>query len=89
VTATLEWLLFWRQSARDGVYNPVGALLLPSGAGRGRFVGHQPAATLEWVLDRHARVELMGGAFLPGRHVRETSPGRRIGYIGGSLSLRF
>ena len=87
--ATLEWLLFWRQSVRDGVYNPVGELLLPAGAGGGRFVGHQPSATLKWDPSRHTSIELIAGAFVPGRHVRETSPGRRTGYIGGSLALRF
>jgi len=89
VMVTFEWLLFWRQSVRDGVYNSVGALLLPAGAAAGRFVGHQPAATLAWEPGRHASVALIAGAFAPGRHVRETSPGRRIGYVGGSLALRF
>jgi hypothetical protein len=74
---------------RDGVYNPVGELLLPAGADGGRFVGHQPSATLKWDPSRHTSIELIAGAFVPGRHVRETSPGRRTGYIGGSLALRF
>jgi hypothetical protein len=56
---------------------------------RGRLVGHQPALTLEWAPSRHATLALLGGAFLPGRYVRETSPGRRIGYAGSSLALRF
>jgi hypothetical protein len=94
VTLTAEWLAFWRQSTRDGAYDPVGGPLLPpqdaSGApARGRLVGHQPALTLEWAPSRHATLALLGGAFLPGRYVRETSPGRRIGYAGSSLALRF
>jgi hypothetical protein len=94
VTLTAEWLAFWRQSTRDGAYDPVGGPLLrpqdASGApARGRLVGHQPALTLEWAPSRHATLALLGGAFLPGRYVRETSPGRRIGYAGSSLALRF
>jgi hypothetical protein len=94
VTFTAEWLAFWRQSTRDGTYDPVGGLLLAprdaSGAfARGRLVGYQPALALAWTTDRHTTVTVLGGAFLPGRFVRETSPGRRIGYAGAAVALRF
>ncbi len=94
VTLTAEWLAFWRQSTRDGTYDPVGGLLLAprdaAGAfASGRLVGHQPAFALAWTPDRHTTVTVLGGTFLPGRFVRETSPGRRIGYAGAQVAFRY
>ncbi|QJR34052.1 alginate export family protein [Gemmatimonas groenlandica] len=89
---SVEWLVYWRDSAADGVYNPVGVPLRTGARTSARFVGHQPGVELEWEVNRRVTLLATAGAFVVGPYVRETAPAsarRNITYLGGYAAYRF
>jgi len=87
VAVTLDWDLFWRASAGDGVYGFAGNLLRPSGGSRARWVGHSPSVAVSWQAERHTNVFASWGYFAPGRFLRETGTARPISY--GTLYVTY
>lgn len=83
----VDTVIYWRESDRDGLYNPGGALIRAGGASRANFIGTQSDATLSWLPDRYWTVELTYARFWAGDYVRESGPGEDIDY--GSLLTRF
>jgi hypothetical protein len=88
-TVTLDWLFFWRQSTRDGIYSVSGALLRTGKLSHARFVGHQRSVQLEWQVDRHITVALNYAHFLTGDFLKQTQPDRSMDYLGAWVTYRF
>jgi hypothetical protein len=80
VTASVDWIVQWRENVRDGVYSVPGSLIRPAGNSQARFVGHRPGTELRWQVDRHLWFQADYGIFYAGRFLKETQPGRNLNY---------
>jgi len=86
---TGDWVFYWRQSLRDGVYSVPGDLLRTGQLSRARFIGHQPDFELRWLADRHTTFFLNYGRFFVGRFLRETPPGKNTTFIAAWVTYIF
>lgn len=80
---------FWRQSTRDGLYDPPGNLIVRSGNSRARFIGHGVKSGLEWKVDRHLSLEGEYQHLISGSYLRETGPKRSIGFLAIWATYKF
>src|SRR5262249_330121 len=72
---------FWRQSARDGVYNSLGAVLRTGATSRARFIGTQATLQIDARIDAHTLVSTSITHFAAGRFLEETPPGKNVDYF--------
>jgi hypothetical protein len=89
LTVNADWYVFWRQSARDGLYGVPGNLLQSGRAVRARRVGSQPQVDVSWQIDRHASLTLNAARFLAGPFLRAAPPARDIRYVALWTTYRF
>ena len=80
VSASFDWLFYWRESLEDGVYAVPGFLIRPADGSRARFVGHRPGTEIRWQVNRHLWFQGDYGIFYAGRFLKETKPGRNLNY---------
>jgi hypothetical protein len=81
--------LFWRTSARDGLY---GIAVNPQRAGapsQARVVGRQLALEVDWAPSPHLVYQATITRFTAGPYLRETPPGRDVRYLLGWVTYRF
>ncbi len=89
ISLTLDTMFYWRQSTRDGIYNPAGVLLRPGNLSKERYVGTQPAVVGSWAFDRHFTFFVSYAHFFSGRFLKETPPGKDIDYFTAMMTYRF
>lgn len=89
VLLTPDWLIWWRQSLEDGVYNVPGMLLVAAGSSQARFVGHRPGVESRWQIDRHAYIQMDYGVFFAGPFLRQSIAGRNLNYLSCWLGYKF
>lgn len=89
ISLTLETMFYWRQSTRDGIYNPAGVLLRPGNLSAERYVGTQPAVISSWAFDRHFTFFVSYSHFFSGKFLKETPPGEDIDYFTAMMTYRF
>jgi hypothetical protein len=80
VTASVDWIFWWRESLRDGVYAVPGFLIIPAGKSDARFVGQRPGTEVRWQVDRHLWFQADYGIFYAGKFVKESQPARNLNY---------
>lgn len=80
-------VLYWRESAGDGLYDNGGNLLRASGASSERFAGTQLDATLAWQVDRNLDLSFSASFFDAGAFLADTGPAEDVGFV--SLELRW
>ena len=80
VSASLDWIVQWRQSLDDGVYNVPGNLVRAGNASEARYVGNRPGTQIHWQKTRHLRFQADYGIFFAGRFLKQTQPGRNLNY---------
>ncbi|MBC8065093.1 MAG: alginate export family protein [Chlorobia bacterium] len=88
VTAELSWDWFWRQSTRDGVYGIGGRLIREGLKSRARSVGSQGNVGVRWSVDPHLTLSFNVSAFLPGRFLKETGPGKTVLFVNYGVTYR-
>jgi hypothetical protein len=80
VSASFDWLFYWRKSLDDGVYSVPGFLIRSADGSRARFVGHRPGIEVRWQVNPHLWFQGDYGIFYAGRFLKETKPGRNLNY---------
>lgn len=80
---------FFRASTRDGVYDVAGNLVRTGQLSRARYLGAQPQAELTYQIDRHTSFTINYARFERGRFIRETPPGKDIGYFAAWITYKF
>ena len=80
VTASIDWIVQWRESLDDGVYAVPGFLIRAADGSRARFVGHRPGTEIRWQKTRHLWFQADYGIFYAGKFLKETKPGRNLNY---------
>lgn len=88
-TITLSNFFFWRQSLADGFYSVPGGLLRTGRQSRARYIGQAPEIDFIWQVERHSVVQFGLSAFFTGKFLRETPPGKNIGYTTVRYTFQF
>ncbi len=89
VTASVDAIWFWRQNVHDGVYSFGGFLFVPGSPSQPRFIGTQTDLEIRWALTPHVTIAINPAGFLAGSFLRDSSPGRNIGFVNIGLTYRF
>ena len=87
VLVTVAWDAFFRASASDAVFSPVG-IVIPAGASDGRAVGSTLSLVAEWSINRHLSLTTSYAHFFRGEVVRDAG-GEDVDYLGLWLTARF
>ena len=89
-TLSADWVIWWRQSLKDGVYNVPGALLVPTAAGNtARFVGHRPGIEVRWQRDAHFYMQADYGVFFSGPFLRDSGRPHNLNYTSFWTGFKF
>lgn len=89
ISLMANWVFYWRQSRRDGVYGIPGNLLRTGQASDARFIGHQPGVDLQWQIDRHVAFNVYYARFIVGTFLRETPPSEDTTFFAAWLTYKF
>jgi Alginate export len=89
VRLTIDHAWFLRQSLNDGVYGIALNLVRPGGDSRARAVGRQLTVQVDLRVDEHLTLAIMSTAFVAGRFLHETPPGKNVAYFAVSSTYRF
>jgi Alginate export len=85
----LEFPFYWRSSRQDGVYGFAGNLIRPANLSIARFIGVQPGITVDRFYTSHFSSSVAYFRFFTGDFLRQTPPGRNVGYLYGIFSFRY
>lgn len=80
---------FWRQSRRDGIYEPSGQLLRGPDRSRARHVGNFVSFAAERRLGQTTELTVSAAYGFPGRFIRETGEDAPIRFLEVSLRTLF
>ena len=80
---------YWRETAREGVYDIAGKLIRSGSGTRAHFIGTQEEAVLGWQADPALAFTASYSLFQAGRFIRETGPSRTIQMVGLEAQYRF
>jgi hypothetical protein len=80
---------YWRYALQDGVYDIPGNLIRSGQGARGRVIGQQVEATVDWRATPELELSASLSAFRPGDVIRETGPARTLAMIGLEANFRF
>jgi len=83
-----SWDFFWRDSVRDGLYNPSRGPLLANAASRSRYNGSQPELQIRWTPDRHTTFLVDYTRGEPGGFLRD-SDAKPLDYFTGYVAYKF
>src|SRR5262249_49603936 len=89
VTMAADWIFFWRQSLRDGIYGPAINLIRSGQTSRARYIGSQATVQAEWRLNRHMTLMAIYTHFSAGAFLKESGPGRDVDYVTTWMTYRF
>jgi hypothetical protein len=89
LTLTVDHTSYWRQSVHDGLYGIAVNLVRRAGQSRSRDVGCQLTVQADVRADGHLTFGVTVTAFLVGRFLRETGPGRNVRYAAVNSTYRF
>jgi hypothetical protein len=89
ITTTFGSAFFWRESTRDGIYSINVAPLRTGQLSTARYVGAQPSARVDWLIQRHWSYTLIVSGFGTGRFLNETPPGKDTSYVTTWVTFKF
>lgn len=81
--------LFWRASARDGLYNVPGIPIIAPGNSNARYVGHGVNFGFDWKVNRNLTLEGEYQRLLPGRFLKDTGRTSAIEFVALWATFRF
>ena len=86
---TLNWDCFWRENTHDGIYGPAVNVIQSGRTSDARYVGHQAEVMWEWRVDRHITFTADYAHFFAGDFLKQTTPGKDVGYFSLWVTFRF
>jgi hypothetical protein len=89
VTGTAEWIWFWRESIRDGLYSFQDVPLRPASAATARYVGDQPNLEIRIAITQHLTGALNAAGSFPGTFLRQSPPAQNIAFTNAGVTYRF
>jgi hypothetical protein len=89
LTIGFEAPSYWRTSTGDGIYATDLRLLIPPGAGAGKYVGTNPGVLIVWQVTPHLQFQGVVTRFLSGGFLENTFVGPGFGFYSASAVYRF
>jgi Alginate export len=89
LTVSIESPTYWRTSTADGVYRTDLRLLIPPGAGTGKYVGTNPGIVGVYQATRHLQVQGAITRFLSGGFLERTFVAKGFGFYSLTALYRF
>jgi hypothetical protein len=89
ISADSDWVIWWRESLNDGIYNVPGNLLVPSSNSQARFVGHRPGIEVRWQRDSHFYVQGDYGVFFAGPFLQQSGHPHNLNYASMWIGYKF
>jgi hypothetical protein len=86
---TPEMPFYWRSSIHDGIYNFAGILIRPGNLSSARFIGFQPGLVLEHTFSTHFLTTAGYFHLFSGEFLKQTPPGKNVGYFLVATTFRF
>lgn len=83
-----EMPFYWRSSIHDGIYNFAGFMIRPANLSSAKFVGYQPGLTLDRTFSLHFSSTAGYFYFFTGDFLKQTPPGKDVGYFYATLTFR-
>jgi len=83
-----ETPFYWRSSIHDDIYGFAGNLIRPGNLSSARFVGYQPGLVVERSFSPHFSSTTGYFYFFAGDFLRQTRPGKDVGYFYATLTFR-
>jgi hypothetical protein len=88
-TLGLAFILFWRASLGDGLYDLAGNLLRGDGGSRARHVVTQGDVVVGWAIDRNLSFNLAYSIIKPGPYIADTGPAKTVRFFGTHVLFAF
>jgi hypothetical protein len=85
---TPEMPFYWRSSIHDGIYGFAGNLIRRGNLSSARFVGFQPGLVLDHTYSPHFSSTVGYFHFFTGDFLKQTPPGKNVGYLYATLTFR-
>lgn len=82
-------VLYWRESADDGIYDLGGNLIRGDGGSDERFIGTQGEVVLTYEHSRNLNAMLSYSQFHPGAFIEDTGPDKIVHFLAAELQLQF
>jgi hypothetical protein len=79
----------WRTSVGDGLYRPDQRVLLPSGAGQGKYVGTNPGVIAVWQATNHLQFQGAVTRMIPGKFLETTFVANGNSFYSATALYRF
>lgn len=89
LTLGFEAPTYWRTSTGDGVYGTDQRLILPPGAGEGKYVGTNPSVIVVYQATRHLQFQGVVTRFLSGGFLDTTFVAKGFGFYSATAQYRF
>src|SRR5215510_12157626 len=89
ITLTVGPAFFWRESTRDGIYSINVVPLRTGQISSAHYVGAQPSARMDWLIQRHWTYTLIVSGFKTGLFLKETPPGKSTSYVTTWATFKF
>lgn len=86
---TPEMPFYWRSSIHDGIYGFAGSLIRPGNLSSARFAGFQPGLVVEHSFSTHFSSTAGYFHFFTGDFLKQTPPGKTVGYLYATLTFRW
>ncbi|NWG75446.1 MAG: alginate export family protein [Rubrivivax sp.] len=86
---TFELPSYWRTSPGDGLYSPDQRVLVPSGAGQGKYVGTNPGIIAVWQITSHLQFQGAVTRLFPGRFLEKTFVANGNSFYSATALYRF
>lgn len=85
----LESPFYWRSSLQDGIYGFAGNLIRPANLSAARSIGIQPGITLDHRFTAHITSSVAYYRFLTEDFLRQTPPGKNVGFLYAMVTFRY
>ena len=86
-TVNANWRRWWRASARDGLYNAGGTLIVPARNIAATSIGQEIECDVLWAVTKQTQIGAGLGHLFPGAFLKQATPGR--GYTYPYLMLNY
>jgi hypothetical protein len=86
---SVAWVLYWRESTGDGIYDVAGNLIRGDQGSKARFIGTQAEVVLEYEYSRNLGFLVSYSQFRPGRYIEDTGLSKTVHFVGTEIQFRF
>lgn len=89
IVYAVDYDVFWRYSAADGIYTPSLMLIYPGSESRDKRIGQQYATNIDWDPSKYLSLRLQATWFKAGKFLKETGAGKDILFTGITCQIKF